>query len=191
MSRKPGPPDQPIDPSAYARALSSLGDLVRGPLTVDRFSNWAAANASVSSHFLQDRYFGKIRWQKSIGRSLGPTLASGFRGEDWFHYLNWEDTGGEPIDIGKWKQVEPPSFWDLPDDGDFFQVSYGGWGVRPWVNAVLLGFAEHQPWDSPLQARMRRGYRVIVDDQIPFYFGASEYVFLPDATIVEVPIRVF
>lgn len=191
MSNEPGPAERG-DSADYTRALASLSDLVKGPFTTDRFSEWSAAHASVSSHFLRDRYFGKIRWKKSIGRSLGPTLASGFRGEDWFHYLNWEvGPDGVPIDIGKWVQVEPPTFWDMPDDGDFYQVGYGGWAVRPWVNAILIDFAHHQPWDSPLQVRVRRTYRLILPNEQDFYFGTADYAVLADATLEEVPIRFF
>ena len=179
-------------PASRERELASLADLLKRPLTMDRLSSWAASDVSVHEKFLKDRVFGKIRWKKSIGRSLGPTLASGFRGEDWFHYLNWAvGPDGIPVDIGKWVQVPEPYFWDLPDDGDFFQVGYGFWGVRPWVNALILGFAHNQPWDSPLQARMRRTYRRIVPEEQDFYFGKADYAVLHDATIEEVQIRFF
>jgi len=159
---------------------------------MDTVEKWVSNNAAVRSPFLQDRVFGKIRWKKSIGRSLGPTLASGFRGEDWFHYLNWAvGPDGVPVDIGKWVQSQDPYFWDMPDDGEFFQVGYGFWGVRPWVNAVLLDFAHHQPWDSHLAARVRRSFRRIVHAEQDFYFGSAVYAVLDDATIEEVPIRFF
>lgn len=181
-----------VDPAARARALASLSDLLRAPLTMGRLSSWVASDVSVHEPFLKDHVFGKIRWKKSIGRSLGPTLASGFRGEVWFHYLNWAiGPDGIPVDIGKWVQEPEPYFWDLPDDGDLFQVGYGFWGVRPWVNAVILEFAGNQPWDSPLQARMRRTYRRIVPEEQDFYFGSADYAVLDDATIEEVPIRFF
>ncbi len=79
----------------------------------------------------------------------------------------------------------------MPDDGDFFQVGYGCWGVCPWVNAFLLDFAHHQPWDSPLQARVRRAYRIIVPPEQDFYFGSADWGVLADATVEERPIRIF
>ena len=193
MTNEPiGSYGEPVDPAARERELASLGDVIRGPLTMDRLNGWASESVSVRSPFLQDRVFGKIRWKKSIGRSLGPTLASGFRAENWFHYLNWAvGPDGIPVDIGKWVQAPEPYFWDMPDDGDFFQVGYGFWGVRPWVNALMLDFAHHQPWDSPLAARVRKGYRRIVPQEQDFYFGAAQYGVLDDATLEEVPIRRF
>jgi hypothetical protein len=192
MTSPTSPYEQTLDQAARERELASLGNVLKGPLTMDTLKNWVSENAGVRSPFLQDRVFGKIRWKKSIGRSLGPTLASGFRGEDWFHYLNWAvGPDGVPVDIGKWVQSQEPTFWDMPDDGEFFQVGYGFWGVRPWVNALLLDFAHHQPWDSPLVARVRRGYRRIVPAEQDFYFGSAIYGVLDDATIEEVPIRFF
>ncbi len=184
--------DQPIDFDARQHALASLGDLLKGHLTVEKLKGWASESVGIRSPFLQDRVFGKIRWKKSIGRSLGPTLSSGFRAENWFHYLNWAvGPDGVPVDIGKWVQAPEPTFWDMPDDEDFFQVGYGFWGVRPWVNALLLDFAHHQPWDSPLTARVRSSYRLIVPQEQDFYFGAAQYGVLADATLEEVPIRRF
>lgn len=181
-----------LDPADHARELKSLGDVLKGPVTMGSLSAWASERIDVRNPYLQDRVFGKIRWKKTIGRSLGPTLASGFRGENWFHYLNWAiGPDGIPVDIGKWVQTPEPFFWDLPDDGDFFQVSYSFWGVRPWINALLLDFAHHQPWDSPLAARVSSSFRRIVPAEQDFYFGSAVYGVLADATLEQVPLRVF
>ena len=184
--------DKTFGTASDERGLPDLAELLKEPLTFDRLKSWVAADVSLHEPFLKDRVFGKIRWKKAIGRSLGPTLASGFAGAVLCHYLNWRvGPDGVPEFIGKWVQVTPePDFWDLPDDGDFFQVGYGFWGVRPWMNRVILDFAEKQPWDSPLQLRVRRTVRRIIS--VPdFYFGEAHYAVLEDATVVEVPIRYF
>jgi hypothetical protein len=188
----PTPYDSIRDQPGRERELLALGDIIRGPLTIDALHAWVSESAGVRSPYLQDRVFGKIRWRKQIGRSLGPTLASGFQGENWYHYLNWAvGPNGVPVDIGKWVQSPGPDFWDLPDDGAFFQVGYGYWGVRPWINELHLQFAAHQPWDSPLAARVRRTYRRIVPAEQSFYFGSAAYGVLADATVEAVPIRFF
>ena len=90
------------DFAARQHALASLGDLLKSSLTVEKLKGWVSESVPIRSPFLQDRVFGKIRWKKSIGRSLGPTLSSGFRAENWFHYLNWAvGADGVPVDIGK------------------------------------------------------------------------------------------
>ncbi len=172
-------------------AREDLADLLKQPPTTNRLKAWAEA-VSGREKLLKNRIFGKIRWPKSVGRSLGATLASGVRGEIWFHYLNWAVQGdGSVVDLSKWVEVPAPDFWDLPDDGEFFQVAYGGWGVRPWMNAVLLDFATNQPWDTVRDLRVRGTYRVIVPPEQDFAFLEADFAVLDDATVQEVPIRFF
>ena len=179
-------------PAARKRELAGLAKVLKGPLTIKRFHEWASAAVGIRESILQDRVFGTIRWKKSIGRSLGPTLASGFRAEHWYHELNWRVTaGGIPEDIGKWVQGPEPDLWDMPDDGGLFQVGYAFWAVRPWTNAVILRFRETQPWDSPLKARARRTFRSIVPQEQDFWMGDAKFAVLAETTIVEVPIRYF
>ena len=68
--------DTLTDSHARERALASLGDLLKSPLTMDRLNGWVSEAVGIRSPFLQDRVFGKIRWKRSGGRSLGPTLAT-------------------------------------------------------------------------------------------------------------------
>jgi len=157
-----------------------------------RLDNWISQAIADRTKFMTDTVWGAIRWQKSIGRSLGPTLASGFRVEHRYLEMNWAiQADGTPKDLSKWVQSSEPSVWDMPDDDDHHQVGYMCRARRPWVNEVTVRFSDKQPWDSPLYIHIRSRYRSIVPAEQRFWMGEVNYVVLDESKIVEVPIRVF
>ena len=193
MTSKAQTPHGPeLDPATRERQLRSLeGELVRPP-TMARLDNWISQAIDDRTKFMTDTIWGTIRWQKSLGRSLGPTLASGFRVEHRYLEMNWAiRADGTVKDLSKWVQSAEPSVWDIPDDDDHHQVGYMCRAQRPWVNEIALRFSDKEPWDSPLYVRVSSTYRSIVPTEQRFWMGESNYVVLDESQIVEVPIRVF
>lgn len=195
MTSKEQMPSAPEpDPATRERELRSLmGELVRPP-TMARLENWISQAVDDRTKFMTDTIWGAIRWQKSLGRSLGPTLASGFRVEHSFHER--KDGGVRPdgiiIDNSKWIQLPAPTVWDMPDnDDDHHQVSYMCWAKRPWVNAVAVHFSDEQPWNSPLYVRLSSTFKSIVPPDQKFWMLEANHVILDECGIVEVPIRFF
>jgi len=178
------------DPTSRAMELKSLGDALIHPPSMDTLSTWVAAGTDRIS-FLTNTIWGNVRWPKAIGRSLGPTLASGFTVEHWYNKIDAVVIAPGVIeDRSKWIRVDPPSVWDVPQDGDEYRVSFMCY-ASALPNAIRVQFAEHQAWDSPLQVRLRAIDRQIVSTQHPFVLGDAKYIVLEDCTLVEVPIRHF
>jgi hypothetical protein len=176
--------------SASLRDLKSFGREFLRPPSTESFEKWIRAGTDRTS-FFTDTLWGTIRWRKSIGRSLGPTLASGFRIEHWYEFLNWKiGPGGEPINISEWIELPTPSSWDLAEEGGEYRVNYLSRIVRGFPNVVKITFAEHQPWDTPLAARIRSSRRRIIAPD-PFIVRDAKFVVLEDARVEEVPVRFF
>ena len=175
-----------------ASALASLGQQLLHPLSMEAFARWAAAGIDRVS-LLKHTIWGNIRWPKSIGRSLGPTLASGFTVEHWYDYINGVVVGpGVVEDQSKWLRGIAPSVWDVPDAGDHYHVSFQC-DAAVFPNLITVNFAEHQAWDTNLQVRLRATTRQIIgpDDEQPFMVDPDKYIVLGDFTIVEVSVRRF
>jgi hypothetical protein len=156
------------------------------------FARWAAAGIDRVS-VLKHTIWGNIRWPKSIGRSLGPTLASGFSVVHWFDYINGVVVApGVVEDQSKWLKDDPPSVWDSPDSGDEYVVSFQCYAAA-FPNVIAVDFAEHQAWDTNLKVRLRSTARQIIgpDGEQPFMVDPDKYIVLGDFTVVEVPIRQF
>lgn len=181
-----------LEQGKRARALASIqAELIR-PLTLKGLNRWVAEAVTDRTRFLTDTVFGTIRWQKSIGRPLGATLASGFRVEHGYLEMNWAiKSDGTTQDLSKWIHAPEPSVWDMPDSEDHHQVGYMFWAQRPWINSVVVGFADKQPWDSPLHLRMMATYRRIVPDRQDFWMSEARFAVLDETKIVEAPLRVF
>ena len=174
------------------RALQSLGETLRGSLTVEGLRDWAYADDEVRSRLLEGRIFGTIRWPVAVGRSLGPTLASGFQVTHRYHELNWElGPGGKPVETSRWRDGSPPSLWDRPGDDDEYEVGFACWGVKPWENSVRVQLSDSQPWDTRLQLELRESFRVVVPElQVIVLVGAS-FAVLDPITVEERPIQRF
>ena len=193
MTSQAHTPHEPaFDPATRATQLRSLeGELVRPP-TMALLDNWVSQAISDRTKFMTDTIWGTIRWQKSLGRSFGPTLASGFRVEHWYLEMNWAiRADGTVKDLSKWVRSAEPSVWDIPDNDDHHQVGYMCRAQRPWVNEVIVRFSDKESWDSPLSVRISSTYRSIVPAKQSFWMGEANYVVLDESKIVEVPIRVF
>ena len=185
---------QPATKDLARRAQELRGlqaELVRPP-TKEWLRSWTAKAADLRAPLLKDTIWGTIRWKKSIGRSLGPTLASGFQVEHWYLAMNWGERGdGSVKDLSKWVQsAEPPSLWDLPDDGDYHQVGYLCYGARALHNAVIVRFSK-QSWDPPGRVHMKTTRREIRPTRQEFLLSETDFVVLYETTVVEVPIRMF
>jgi len=175
-----------------AGALASLGKVLQHPPSMETLSRWVGAGIDRGS-ILKHTIWGNIRWPKSIGRSLGPTLASGFTIEHWFNYINGVAVGpGVVEDQSKWIRGVAPSVWDVPDSGDDYHVSFQC-DAAVFPNVIAVNFAEHQPWNSNVQVRLRSTVRQIVApaDEQPFEVDLDTFIVLGDFTVVEAPIRRF
>ena len=174
------------------RAFLSLADALRSPLTVDHLVEWARADEELRTSLLDGRIFGTIRWEQSVGRSLGPTLASGFQVDHAYHELNWVvGADGRPRDISRWRQGSEAGIWDRSDDDGFYEVGYACWGVKPWVNRVEVRISDTQPWDTRLQLELRNAYRVVVPSVQVVLMAGKSFAVLEPATVEAIPIRRF
>ncbi|HYK42452.1 MAG TPA: hypothetical protein VE007_08685 [Thermoanaerobaculia bacterium] len=176
----------------FDRLLAGLSTEVLQPPTMKGLKSWVSEAARDRTLFITDTVWGTIRWKKWVGRSLGPTLASGFLVEHFFHEIRGNDLGGGVVqDTSRWVKGPAPSVWDMPDDAEHHQVGYMFWVKRPWVNAVTISFAEKQPWGSQLSAFVRTRVRVIVPDRQDFWLGDATFAVLDETTVIDVPVRVF
>ena len=181
-----------LDSAPRADDLQSLKRVLVRPPTMGRLDNWVSQAIDDRTKFMTDTIWGTIRWKKSLGRSLGPTLASGFRVEQWYLEMNWAvGADGTPKNLSKWVQASEPSVWDMLDDDDHHQVGYMCRAQPPWLNDVSVRFSDKEAWDSPLSVRVSSTYRSIAPAQQRFWMRGGNYVVLDDTQIVEVPIRVF
>lgn len=73
-----------------------------------------------------DAAFGAIRWPRTLGRPLAPTLAEGFRLKHQHWAELWHVTiEGVVTDYRGWVPAQlPPVWWDAADDGDHYRVNY-------------------------------------------------------------------
>jgi hypothetical protein len=186
------PCDTDPDQDAHEGELKSLQELLVQPVTLPRLEDWISHAIDDRTKFMEDTVWGTIRWPKSVGRSLGPTLASGFLVQHSFLEMNWAvRADGTPQNLSKWVLSSEPSLWDMPGDDEHYQVCYMCRAKRPWLNAVFVRFSDKQSWDSPLFIRIRSTYRSLVAPKPYFTMGEANHAVLEDATIVEVPVRVF
>ena len=174
------------------RALQSLGETLRGSLTVAGLREWEHPDEKVRSRLLEGRIFGTIRWPVAVGRPLAPTLASGFQIAHRYHELNWRiGSDGQPEDISRWRDGSPPSVWDRPGDDNEYEVGFACWGVKPWKNSVRIQFADSQPWDTPLQLELRDTFRVVVPEVQVVVLADASFAVLDPVTVEERPVLRF
>jgi hypothetical protein len=174
------------------QAFQSLADVLRDPPTVERLRTWTHEDDARRTSLLNGRIFGTIRWPKSVGRSLGATLSSGFEIRHDYHELDWElGPGGQPVETSRWRTGAPPSLWDLPDDAETYQVGFACWGVKPWENRVEVRLADDQPWDTRFELEARRSYRLVVPSVQVLVMGGAPFGVLDPVTVEERPIQRF
>jgi hypothetical protein len=191
-TRKPARRNAALEGVKYERALAGFQEELIRPVTLKSLQKWVSEAATDRTKFLHDTVWGTIRWETSVGRSLGPTLASGFRIEHWYHELNWAIQGdGTPVDLSRWVQAPDPSVWDMRDAEGFHQVGYMFRAQRPRVNSVLIAFADRQPWDSPFHLHLKSTYRSILPARQDFWMGEADYAVLDETKVLGVPVRVF
>ena len=173
-------------------ALQSLGEALRGQLTVEGLRDWAHVDDEVRTRFLDGRIFGTIRWPVAVGRPLGPTLASGFQIAHRYHELNWKvGADGQPIDISQWRDGSPPSVWDRPGDEDEYEVGFACWGVKPWKNSVRVQLSDSEPWDTRFQLELRDSFRVVIPEVQVVVLAQASFAVLDPITVEERPILRF
>ena len=191
--RKPGPKKDPAGDARFARVLAGLRTELEHPVTMGGLKSWISDAVIDRTSFMTDTVWGTIRWKKSVGRSLGSTLASGFRVRHFFHEIRGSDLGGGIVkDESRWVEGPAPSVWDMPDDAENHNVGYMFWVKRPWINAVTVNLAEKQAWGSALRARASTTVRTVVRDRQDFWMdSATTFAVLDETTVVQVPVRVF
>jgi hypothetical protein len=191
--RKSKPKKQPAGDTRFARVLAGLRTELQHPVTMSGLKSWISDAVIDRTSFMTDTVWGTIRWKKSVGRSLGSTLASGFRVRHFFHEIRGSDLGGGIVkDESRWVEGLAPSVWDMPDDAENHNVGYMFWVKRPWINAVTVNLADKQSWGSPLRARVSTTVRTVVRDRQDFWMdSATTFAVLDDTTVVQMPVRVF
>jgi len=159
------------DPLLLERELASLKDVLVQPISEKRFDDWIAdirvRTGTDFSTLFSKTVWGSIRWKKSIGRPVAPTLASAFVIE----HIHW-DTVLVGTPDGRIKYVDlvaphkEPSKWDGPDDGDYYRVSFmTETPQRP--TRIRMNFAAHigWEWEHPSEILLRSSYRDIIPSE--------------------------
>lgn len=166
-----------LDPSLLERELASLQGVLLQPISEKRFNDWIddirVRTGTDFSTLFANTVWGSIRWKKSIGRPLVPTLASAFVIE----HIHW-DTVMVGTPDGRIKAVDlvaphkEPSKWDGPDDADYYRVSFmTETPQRP--TRIRMNFATHVgwEWEHPSQVFLRSSYRDIIPSERYFVKG--------------------
>src|SRR5438128_1193072 len=107
------------------------------PLTAKALDQWI--DRIRDRKLVPDTFWGKIRWSKSLGRPIAPTLASAFVIE----HIHWEE---EVLDYetGRFiRIISPhvePSKRDVPDP-EYYQVSFMSKYRRGHENRIRVYFS--------------------------------------------------
>ena len=175
-----------LDPVIIQRHLDDLENkLTVKPITANRLDQWIS-NDPVRRDLLSDTVWGSIRWRKSMGRPITPTLASAFDIE----HIHWQTIvwltpeGFRHVDI-ETKHREPTK-WDVPDNSEYYRVTFmtyqGGSLASGPVNRIRVSFAPGVAWERRIQ--VTTGYRSITPLGILFSAKAGERIVLEPFSVV-------
>src|SRR5882724_6039938 len=94
----------------------SLAHTLTGGVDKGILTNWVGDIAD-RRVFTAGTVWGSIRWTKGLGRSIGPTLASGFNIQHFGLTSVWLiGVNGKIIHKGGWTHIDDVGAWDLPED---------------------------------------------------------------------------
>jgi hypothetical protein len=159
-----------IDAEFRSRELADLIKVLGKPFNQSTIDKWLG-KSSERLGILQDTFWGRIRWPKSLGRSPG-NLSDGFTLTLKNHFsLYYAGPGGEIIEKSGWINMAPPNMWDAPDDETHYRVNYFGHYARYnlTVNANELNVEIVGSWDNPTKLR-----RYLLPSPLGFVFGSFD-----------------
>ena len=119
----------------------------------DVFSDWAGDDSGREG-FLAYSVWGTIRWDRSLGRPAGASMASGFVVTHDAYWKTFLLTANGILEKAAWFAQGDVALYDLPDDGDSHRV---GFSCRdddhpPYTgeNRVSASFTADHSWTSKL-----------------------------------------
>jgi hypothetical protein len=175
----------PITPAQRAQEMAEVAKVLAGPFAQDTMDKFVSASPERSSIFT-DAFWGRIRWPKSVGRSLGPTLADGFTITLRNHFtLYYAGAGGEVITKEGYMEMPTPVVTDLGDDSDHYKVVFSGYYARLGlvVDRNELRVTINGSWTNPEALTGR----YLLVDPYGFNFGTHDDspIVLDEMTVVQ------
>jgi hypothetical protein len=173
-----------MEPASVEQELKSLRSVLGRPVTRESLSHWIEGSA-IRQEFLADTLWGAIRWRKSIGRPLVPTLATAFIIEhvSWQCVHTYHPEGG-PQYVDVLYPHREPSKWDGPDDDDYHRVSFMTQTVQG-KNRIKVDFAANVGWQHGIERQItERGYRDIDPPARDFNKSERGYVVEPFEVVI-------
>jgi len=164
-------PFEPVDPTVRKRQFRELSKVLSRTFTKASIDAWLGASADRGKLF-RNMFFGTIRWPKSIGRSTGASLASGFSLKLQYHFATYSfGAGGSVIENDGNVDLPDPTSFDAPDDADHYKVLYNGFYVpynlivdRNEMRVTIVG-----SWTNQLHLR-----RFLLPNPLGFVFGSFD-----------------
>jgi hypothetical protein len=157
--------------------LTLQQDLLDG-LKISELDRWSE-NSEVRQLLLQHLMFGRIRWPKSSGKPLSPTLNQGFTILYWTEVIKIVLSQGGPIETRSWPLMPEPFKFDEPDDPDHYNVGFFAQSFNPFWQHIQPTFASGVAWPHVLNQ-----YRSV--DPPDWYGLESEtnpWTTIPDFTV--------
>ena len=172
----------PITPGTLIQETISLQQELINGLLSSALDRWIGdSNARMS--MLTGTFWGRIRWPKSFGKPLTPTLAEGFTIEHKYLFQTWLPTGDGLSEVDKWLSSPEPFKWDAPEETDHFVVGYFA-GAASNSNVISVHVADGVRWEYP--PGVQPGFKIFDPTSIQF-IESAERLNLPDFNISYVP----
>jgi len=138
-----------LNPGTIIRETLSLEqDLLNGQ-KISELDRWVG-NSKVRQLLLQHLTFGRIRWHKSNGKPLSPTLNQGFTILYWNEIIKIVQTPAGPVTTTSWAPQPEPFKFDEPDDADYYGVGFVAQSLLPFWQHIQPTFASSVPWPHVL-----------------------------------------
>ena len=137
-----------------SRELLTLEPLLTKPITKSSLDVWAGGNG-VREGLLANTLWGTIRWAKSLGKPLSPTLAEAFKIEHAHHQWIVQPRPGHPRFIDLLAPHPEPFKWDGPEDESFFRVSFMAEAFEGQETRIRVRFADHIGWEARVHVQGR------------------------------------
>jgi hypothetical protein len=176
------PANSQIKIASFIQETISLRQELANGLTPAGLSKWAG-ESETRFLVLQDTVWGQIKWPKSVGRPLTPSLSAGFQIWHKYNYFTFAEVAPGDYQKTSVSALRPdPLKWDAPDETDNYVVGYFAQAVRGWSNEIGVNLASGVFWG----AHLRPGYNVI-DPPYYFFQEVQERIVLSDFTVSFVP----
>jgi|HubBroStandDraft_6_1064221.scaffolds.fasta_scaffold161103_3 hypothetical protein len=155
--------------------LTLQRDLLNG-LKISELDRWIG-DSDIREAVLRNMIFGRIRWPKSVGKSVSATLNQGFTICHWSTYIGIAEGQDGPVVTTNTAALPEPYKFDWPDDSDHYSVGFFAQVQILFPQRIQPTFASSVAWPYVLNH-----YRLID----PFDWSGSEInqlVIIPDFTV--------